>query len=133
MLRLDAATLVGCREMLGWVLRRRKRVKVTGRSMLPTLAPGDQVLVDPARPPQVGGLVVAHHPDDESQLIVKRVGEILANGDLVLNSDNPDEGTDSRRWGPIASHLTLGSVTGVFDRPEVVVAPSPNRQPPLAR
>ena len=104
------------REGVAWVARRRRRVGVTGRSMLPTLADGEFVLVDPNRDPRTGQLVVAHHPERPELMVVKRV--IDHNGDgFVLASDNPAEGTDSRTWGPVRPDRVVGVVTLILDRP----------------
>jgi hypothetical protein len=60
-----------------WLLRRRRRFRVTGDSMLPLLQPGQEVLVDLAayrqQPPQAGDIVVAYHPQQPQLPIVKRV------------------------------------------------------------
>jgi len=36
---------------------------------------------------------------------------------FVLASDNPDEGTDSRTWGPVPPDRVVGVVTLILDRP----------------
>jgi nickel-type superoxide dismutase maturation protease len=104
------------REGLAWIGRRRVRVRVTGDSMLPTLTDGEFVLVDPRRPPGQGDLVVAQHPADGDLLVVKRVGSVT-DGGLVMVSDNPDAGSDSRTWGPLDAGRIVGVVTLVLDRP----------------
>ncbi|WP_331272782.1 S24 family peptidase [Motilibacter deserti] len=73
-------------------LPRPWRVEVTGRSMLPTLHPGDRLLVMRGRTPRVGDLVVVRLPD--RPLSVKRAGARDDDGWWV-ESDNPGEGTDS--------------------------------------
>ena len=103
-------------EGLAWLARRRTRVRVTGRSMLPTLSDGEFVLVDPAVSPRIGQLVVAIHPQQTDLLVVKRlVGR--DDGDLVVASDNPEAGSDSRTWGPVPLDRLIGVVTLVLDRP----------------
>jgi nickel-type superoxide dismutase maturation protease len=109
--------LVGLCELGWWLLGRRVRYRVTGRSMEPTLADGDQVLVDLASGPAVGDLVVAAHPDGSGRSVVKRVQELLGGGAVVLASDNPAEGTDSRRWGPVRPSSVQGRVTVILGRP----------------
>lgn len=85
--------------------------------MTPTLLPGQFVLVNTARRPGVGELVLAKHPDREGIVVVKRVGSIADDGRFVLASDNPTEGTDSRTWGPVDPTLIEGTVTILLDQP----------------
>ncbi len=59
--------------------------KVSGRSMVPTLQDGQDIIVLKTNKFQVGDLVVAIHP--EHGLIVKRVAEIKDN-EVYLKSDN---------------------------------------------
>ncbi len=103
-------------ELWAWARGRRRRVVVGGRSMLPTLEPGDFVLIDPT-PGLVsdGSIVVAHHPEDRGLLVVKRC-RIVAEG-LWLTSDNQGEGSDSARFGPVAADAILGRVTMLLDHP----------------
>lgn len=79
--------------------------------MTPTLLPDQFVLVDPDRVPGSGDLALARHPHRPELLIVKRVGEVTADGQFVLVSDNPSAGTDSRTWGPLAPESIEGTVT----------------------
>ena len=81
--------------------------------MLPTLRPGDEILFNPyayqLRSPEPGELVVAHHPKKKLQLI-KRVAEVLDNGDCWLLGDNSAESTDSREFGAVPRQLLIGHV-----------------------
>ena len=82
--------------------------------MSPTLRAGDHLILDPrayrARAAAVGDVVVARHPLFGSEHIVKRVAR--CDGDRVwLSSDNAEEGTDSRSFGPVPHRLILGRVT----------------------
>lgn len=86
------------------------RAEVTGRSMLPTLAPGDRVVVRRGRAPRPGDLVVVHLPG--RPLSVKRAGVRDADGWWV-ESDNPAEGTDS--W-TIGAAVPDADVVGVVVR-----------------
>ena len=104
------------REGLAWLGGRRLRVKVTGDSMLPTLSDGEFVLVDPGLRPGPDSLVVARHPHDDAVLVIKRVDSV-SGGELVVASDNPDAGSDSRTWGPLDITRVVGVVTLVLDRP----------------
>ena len=103
-------------EGFAWMARRRLRVRVTGRSMVPTLADGEFVLVDTHHRPRVGQLVVVHHPTRPDLLIVKRLTGYDTEG-LMLSSDNVDEGSDSRTFGAVSPDRLVGTVTLVLDRP----------------
>ncbi|MEM7275614.1 MAG: nickel-type superoxide dismutase maturation protease [Actinomycetota bacterium] len=105
------------RETLAWVVGRRRRIRVVGESMTPTLVPGQFVLVDPARTPVAGELALARHPTQARLLVVKRVGTVGGDGRFELASDNPEAGTDSRTWGPVEAELIQGTVTLLLDRP----------------
>ena len=84
------------------------RVEVTGGSMLPTLHPGDRLLVLRGRTPRAGDLVVVRLPG--RPLSVKRAGVRDADGWWV-ESDNPAEGTDSWSLGmPVPDADVLGVV-----------------------
>lgn len=109
------------RETLAWVIGRRRRVRVVGESMVPTLEPGQFVLVDPQRSPKTGELVLARHPDQDEILVVKRLGSITDDRRFVLVSDNPDAGTDSRTWGPVGQDLIEGTVTLLLDQPSAAL------------
>jgi len=113
---LDRHKLRGIGEALAWMAGRRRRIRVVGDSMMPTLSAGDFVLVDEARVPRVGQLALARHPD-RALLVVKRVAAISEDGRFVLASDNPAAGTDSRAWGPLAGDAVVGTVTLLLDRP----------------
>jgi hypothetical protein len=73
----------------GWAL-------VDGRSMLPTLRPGDRLLVRHGARPASGRIAVVRLP--ERPLSVKRLGVRDADGWWV-ERDNPDEGVDSWTLG----------------------------------
>lgn len=103
-------------ELAAWVLRRRKRMRVSGASMEPTLREGDVVFVDisaysDARPPD-GDVVVAIHPRNPQLKIIKRV-EFSDDRGIYLRSDNSDEpsAADSRSFGMVPDKLIIGRVT----------------------
>jgi signal peptidase I len=98
--------------------------QVQGPSMLPTFnSSGDFVLVrrwgllDDL---QVGSLVVSVSPYDADRLVIKRVvavaGDILPNyqvvpqGHVFLQGDNPGMSMDSRHYGPVPIGLVQGIV-----------------------
>lgn len=81
--------------------------------MLPTLSPGDRVLVDYRRTPVVGDVVVAWFPGET--LVVKRIERpdtLAGQPAWFLVSDNPGApgATDSHRRGPIRESDVLGVV-----------------------
>ena len=117
MIHLDRSKLRAMGETAAWLLGRRRRIKVTGDSMLPTLTPGDFVLVDPSRSPAVDDLVLARHPHEDDLLIIKRVASLLDDGRIELASDNEAAGTDSRTWGPVRAEAIEGVVTLLLDHP----------------
>lgn len=102
-----------------WLLRRRFRFRVVGQSMVPTLYPGDEVLVNRRAyfscSPAVGDLVVAVHPDRPALKMIKRVDAIASNTCILLG-DNPDASTDSRTFGAVPCSHLLGKVTRLFYR-----------------
>jgi len=80
-------------------------VGVDGRSMLPTLAPGDQLLIESRtfqrRRPRVGDIVVVADPRRPARELVKRVVGVDADGRVEVRGDAPSMSTDSRTFGPI--------------------------------
>jgi signal peptidase I len=74
-------------------------VEVRGRSMAPTLLPGDRLLVARAAP-RVGGLAVAADPRHSGRELVKRVAAINPGG-VELRGDNLDASTDARTFGHV--------------------------------
>lgn len=104
----------GLGDIVLWLRRKLRRVRVTGESMLPHLCPGDEVLIDPQAykgdRPQPGDLVVAMHPHQRDLNLIKRVLLVRDNGDCVLVGDNHTASTDSRTLGAFPSHLIIGQV-----------------------
>jgi signal peptidase I len=106
-------------------------VVVAEASMLPAIAPGDWLLVDPTvrRWPRRGSVVVVREPDS-GELAIKRVGArpgdrvpfadgylILADDEAWLLSDAGEQTTraagfgppiDSRSYGPVPLELLAG-------------------------
>jgi hypothetical protein len=88
--------------------------------MLPTLRPGDRLLVRYAAPVAEGRLVLAHFVD--GTLTVKRAVEQretrTGEPGWWLLSDNPEEGVDSRHRGVVADVAVLAVVVArVWPRP----------------
>ena len=82
--------------------------------MLPTLAPGDWLIVDrgPVRGyrPRPGHVVIASDPRAPEREIVKRVDHIDIHGASWLLGDNPADSTDSRHFGAVPGELVTGRV-----------------------
>lgn len=114
---LSPPVLGAARQIGWWALGRRRRFRVIGPSMEPTLHHGEFVLVDTATRPDPGDLVLGRHPVEADLLVVKRLVDIVDDGRYVVVSDNPGAGSDSRHWGPLDPGLVLGRVTLVLDRP----------------
>jgi len=80
--------------------------------MLPTLQPGDRLLLSYRRTPRPGDLVVARLPGDV--VAVKRAVEPrtteLGDPGWWLLSDNAAEGSDSRQYGAVAEGDVLAVV-----------------------
>jgi nickel-type superoxide dismutase maturation protease len=103
------------KEILLWVMRLRKRQRVTGASMLPGLRAGDEVLLNPrATRPRVGDIVVARDPRQPARKIIKRVTAVDNNGWIELSGDNASASTDSRTFGLVSPDLIVGRVTSRF-------------------
>jgi nickel-type superoxide dismutase maturation protease len=102
----DATIIDHLYILLGW----RANIRIEGPSMLPVLAHGDRVVVDPSAIPAKGDIVVAYHPYKKNVSIVKRIVDILPDGRYVLLGENLDESTDSRQFGTIAGKDIFGKV-----------------------
>ncbi len=74
-------------------------VEVRGRSMAPTLLPGDRLIVLRATP-RPGRIVLARDPREPGRELIKRVAELDARG-AWLRGDNPAFSTDARAFGAI--------------------------------
>lgn len=102
-----------------WAFGRLRRLRATGLSMVPSVAPGDHLFYEPrqrhsteepgaqsavCRP---GAVVIADHPY-KKVVLVKRVGHV--DGTRVwLLGDSPDS-EDSRSFGPVGLGLVRGRV-----------------------
>jgi nickel-type superoxide dismutase maturation protease len=117
MKELPAATLF---DMLKLLLPRWQRRRVRGRSMQPTLPEGATLLLDMAayrrHLPQVGDIVLAQHPYQPDNKMLKRITAVSDNGRYFLQGDNPDSlaSTDSRSFGSVSQANILGKVTHIL-------------------
>ncbi len=93
---------------------------VSGRSMQPTLRPGDRLLVSYRRAARAGDLVVARFADGTVAVKRARDRRTTRRGEPAwwLLSDNPDEGVDSRHRGPVADRDVIAvTVARIWPRP----------------
>jgi nickel-type superoxide dismutase maturation protease len=101
-------------HLLLWLVGRRHRYRIVGRSMYPTLSPGDKVWVDlrayTGSRPQEGEIVLVRHPYRTNLRMVKRVVRVLSDGRCILAGDNAEESTDSRTFGAVPKAYVLGRV-----------------------
>ncbi len=106
------------KEFLLWLLRKRKRFRVSGNSMLPLLKPDEEVLIDPnihdPKLLKIGDIVVAKHPNKTNLQLIKRITAITAEGDYFLAGDNGQASTDSHVFGTIKLEQIVGRVTCRF-------------------
>ena len=78
--------------------------------MNPTLRDGEVVLVDREAEIEVGDIVVARHPIEQSSEVVKRVERINERGHYFLVGDNLEDSTDSRHYGAVTREYINGKV-----------------------
>ena len=81
-------------------------VEVRGRSMAPSLLPGDRLLVESHtyqdRTPRLGEVVLAADPRVPERELIKRVAAIdKATASAELRGDHPAASTDSREFGAV--------------------------------
>ncbi|RBM23255.1 nickel-type superoxide dismutase maturation protease [Streptomyces sp. PT12] len=78
--------------------------EVYNPSMLPTLRPGDRLLLSYGARVRPGDVVVLCHPFQHDLLIVKRAVERRGGGWWVVG-DNPEVTNDSREFGAVPDDL----------------------------
>lgn len=94
---------------------RRKKLKIKGISMQPTLNSGEEVLMNPRaylkRSPQVNDIVVIIHPQQPNLKIIKRIIKIETGDRYFLLGDNLHHSDDSRSFGLIEKKNIIGKLT----------------------
>jgi nickel-type superoxide dismutase maturation protease len=104
--------------------RRLDVVEVRGRSMAPTLLPGDRLLVARIRP-RLGDVALAHDPRDPRRELIKRVARIDASG-VHLRGENPAFSTDARVFGALPpGAVTWRAVLRYWPRSRIGRIPDP--------
>ena len=94
-----------------------RRLEVVGSSMLPTLQPGDRLVVVRTLKPKVGDLVALRDPAQPSRLLVKRLVS-RDRGRLTVAGDNPEASRDSRDFGPVERASLVGRALYCYHPPE---------------
>jgi nickel-type superoxide dismutase maturation protease len=114
------AVLLGAAAGAGVVLvaSRAFTVEVQGRSMAPTLEPGDWLIAVRAGKIERGDVVVLNHPSRPIEL-VKRVAALPGESGLgpesyLVVGDNQDESTDGRAFGPVDRSAIAGVVVARY-------------------
>jgi signal peptidase I len=75
--------------------------------MVPTLQPGDRLLLRRAGRLRRGDIVALRDPRDDLRIMIKRVRAVTPAG-IDVRGDNPSRSTDSRTFGPVAPAAVLG-------------------------
>lgn len=105
------------------LLRAFGLAEVYNPSMVPTLRPGDRLVVQYGAAVRPGDVVVLRHPFRQDLLIVKRVKARHGDGWWV-QGDNPYVANDSREFGAVPDALVLARAR-LRLRPPRGVQPSP--------
>lgn len=104
------------KEIILWLVRKRRRYRVKGDSMSPFLRADDEVLVNlnayRRQSPQIGDIVVACHPTHSGLQVIKRIKKVDESGRYQLLGDNPDSARNCSFLVPFS--LVMGRVTSRF-------------------
>ena len=113
-------TAVAIAAPVTWVGVRLGKVQVTGTSMVPTLAPGDRLLVlkrgGPWRPPRPGDIVTLADPRAPERTIVKRFARATPDGADVRG--DAAASTDTRTFGHVPPDDLLGRAVYRYAPPQ---------------
>ncbi|MFF2807545.1 nickel-type superoxide dismutase maturation protease [Streptomyces sp. NPDC058000] len=96
----------GAEPVRGGPLRAFGLAEVYNPSMVPTLQPGDQLVVQYGAVVRPGDVVVLRHPFRQDLLIVKRAVE-RRDGGWWVRGDNPYVENDSREFGVVPDELVI--------------------------
>lgn len=122
--RLRRAAMVGSAFLAGTTLavaaivakRRFLRLEIEGLSMVPSLAPGDHVLVLRTERVKVGDVVAFSDPDGGHVVLVKRVVGVDRSS-IRVEGDNSATSRDSRHFGPVPRSAVIGRVLWCYSSP----------------
>ncbi|GGO33823.1 MULTISPECIES: nickel-type superoxide dismutase maturation protease [Streptomyces] len=89
-------------------------IEVDGPSMVPTLSPGDWMLVRHGARVRPGDVVILRHPLQQDLLVVKRAVERREGGWWVLGDNPYSAGGDSTVYGVVPGELVLARVCARF-------------------
>ncbi|OAH13536.1 nickel-type superoxide dismutase maturation protease [Streptomyces jeddahensis] len=89
-------------------------IEVDGPSMVPTLNPGDWMLVQHGARVRPGAVVILRHPFQQDLLVVKRAVERRDDGWWVLGDNPYSPGGDSTVYGAVPDELVLATVRARF-------------------
>jgi nickel-type superoxide dismutase maturation protease len=96
---------------------------VHDESMLPSLRPGDRLLVDPRayrhRLPRAGEIIVVKDPEVPDRWLVKRVADVNpADSSIDVRGDATETARDSRRFGRVPASSVVGRAFRLYFPPE---------------
>lgn len=129
---LVAAAALVAAASYAFVRYRPARVAIEGVSMVPTLVPGDWVLVVTQERYERGDVVVVEHPQRSGYEVVKRItgapGDVVADRKLGpdeywVQGDYAPRSTDSRAFGPVSAGNLKAKAVLIYwpiDRRQVV-------------
>lgn len=80
--------------------------RVSGRSMVPTLTPGQLVIAHPQSSMKEGDIIIFLHNGLE---LVKRIAAVTQAG-YIVRGDNSSESTDSAQFGIVRESAIKGKV-----------------------
>ncbi len=86
-----------------------KVVKVEGNSMFPYLKNGQFVIIRKTKKIKVGDVICFHDPENEGNLLIKRVQASSEDHYFVIG-DNLPNSRDSRHFGMIPSETIIGKL-----------------------
>jgi|SRR4051812_36210487 nickel-type superoxide dismutase maturation protease len=95
-------------ERVLWLMVKHEIFEIEGESMSPTLIEGDLVLVNYEAELKPGDIVLAKHPFEEGEKLLKRIWKITPDGKYFLIGDNLPKSTDSRIFGELPASDILG-------------------------
>ena len=77
--------------------------------MMPTLAPGDRLVVVNLGRPRAGDIVALHDPTSPGRLLVKRRDGVSCPAAIEVRGDNEAASRDSRSFGPVTPQALVGT------------------------